>query len=65
MRMRRVNRVPAPGLDLKIPKDLTPEIFCRMIGGDCEEVAEKFEDDINAVFTENSMQMKRREVPVH
>ena len=64
LRMRKVKPIPPPGEDLKIPVDLTPEKFCRMIGGDCEEIADKFEDDINAVFTENTMQMKARDIPV-
>lgn len=54
LRMKRVKRVAPPGKDLVIPEDLTPEKFCRMIGGDCEDIADKFEDDINAVFTEDS-----------
>ena len=36
-----------------------------MIGGDCDDIADKFEDDIHAIFTENSRQMKAREIPVH
>ena len=65
MRLRRVRPIPAPGLNLKVPEGMTPEKFCRMIGGDCEEIADKFEDDIHAVFTETSEQMKRREIPTH
>lgn len=65
LRMRTVRPVPAPGLHLQIPADLTPERFCRMIGGDCEEIADKFEDNIHAVFTESCYEMKRREIPTH
>ena len=43
LRMRRVNRVPAPGLNLKLPQDLDPETFCKQIGGDCDEIGDKFE----------------------
>ena len=44
MRMRRVNPIAPPGLDLKIPENLTPEDFCKSIGGDCDDFAEKFEN---------------------
>ena len=44
LKMRCVKRVPAPGEDLKIPKDLDVETFCRQIGGDCDDIADKFED---------------------
>ena len=50
LRLRKVKRVPAPGLDLKIPADLDPETFCRQIGGDCDDIADKFET-IDQVFT--------------
>lgn len=48
--MRKVNRVPAPGDDLKIPDNLDPETFCKQIGGDCDDIADKFES-IDEVFT--------------
>ena len=38
-----MKRIPAPGLNLKIPEDLTPETFCKQIGGDCDEISDKFE----------------------
>lgn len=63
--MKVVRPIPAPGLDLKIPDGLTPEKFCKMIGGDCEEIADKFEDDINAVFTEKTVAFKERGIPCH
>ena len=50
MRMRVVHPVfPPPGLDLRIPEGLTPEKFCKQIGGDCHEYADKFET-IDEVF---------------
>ena len=55
--MRKVNRIEAPGLNLKIPKDLTPEKFCLSIGGDCDDIADKFET-IDQIFTYNSEKMK-------
>jgi hypothetical protein len=36
-----------------------------MIGGDCEEIADKFEGDIKAVFSEKTVQMKARGIPCH
>ena len=65
LRMKKVRPVPAPGLNLKIPADLTPEKFCRMIGGDCDEIADKFEDDISAVFNESGEELKKRDIPTH
>ena len=43
LRMRCVKRVPAPGENLVIPKDLDAETFCKQIGGDCDDISEKFE----------------------
>ena len=50
LKMRKVKRIPAPGDNLKIPDDLDPETFCRQIGGDCDDIADKFET-IDQVFT--------------
>ena len=50
LRLRSVKRIPPPGNDLKIPADLDAETFCRQIGGDCDEISEKFES-IDEVFT--------------
>ena len=45
LRMRYVNPIyPPPGLSLRAPETLDVETFMRQIGGDCEEVAEKFEN---------------------
>ena len=53
--MRVVHPIfPPPGLNLEIPKDLTPDTFCRQIGGDCYEYADKFEN-IDQVFTFDSV----------
>ena len=53
--MRSVKRItPAPGLNLKLPKDLTPETFCRQIGGDCDEYGDKFET-LEEVFSKTSV----------
>ena len=49
LRMRKVQRVEAPGLKLKIPADLDAETFCKQIGGDCDDIADKFET-IDEVF---------------
>ena len=54
MRLRSVKRVPAPGDNLKIPDGLDPETFCLQIGGDCDDVADKFET-IDEIFTLNSV----------
>lgn len=54
LRMRKVKRVPAPGNNLKIPDNLDPETFCRQIGGDCEDISDKFES-IDEVFTMDSV----------
>ena len=43
LRMRCVKRVPAPGEDLRIPENLDHETFCKQIGGDCDDVSDKFE----------------------
>ena len=43
LRMRHVNPIyPPPGLNLQIPPNLTVETFCKQIGGDCYDVADKF-----------------------
>lgn len=62
--MRVVRPVEAPGNNLQIPGALTPELFFRQIGGDCEEYADKFET-IEEVFQENGFQLRDREIPVH
>ena len=54
MRMRVVNRIPAPGLDLKLPKDLDAETFCKQIGGDCDEYGDKFES-LEDLFSKTSV----------
>jgi hypothetical protein len=41
---------PPPGLNLKIPEGLTAEQYCKQIGGDCSEYADKFET-IEELFT--------------
>ena len=53
---------PPPGLNLEIPKDLTPEIFCKQIGGDCYEYAEKFET-MEQVFNLDRYAMKELGIP--
>ena len=63
LRMRVVRPIAPPGLELKVPSDMTPEKFCRQIGGDCEEIADKFES-INEIFTEKSEEMRKREIPI-
>ena len=56
---------PPPGYNLQIPPDMTPQKFCRQIGGDCEEyAAEKFEN-IQEIFSMNGPKMKERGVPIH
>ena len=52
LRMRSVKRIPAPGKNLQIPVDLDAETFCKQIGGDCDEIADKFES-IDEIFTED------------
>ena len=54
---------PPPGLSLKIPEDLDHVKFCRQIGGDCEEIADKFES-IDQIFKLSSIEMKRLGIPV-
>ena len=46
-------------MNLKIPADLDPETFLRQIGGDCDDVADKFET-IDEIFTEGRELMKKR-----
>ena len=63
MRMRVVRPVfPPPGLNLQIPEALTPETFCKQIGGDCAEYADKFET-IGEVFNLDSKELKAKGVP--
>ncbi|CDW81732.1 UNKNOWN [Stylonychia lemnae] len=55
MRMKHVNPIfPPPGQNLMIPKDLTPEVYLKSIGGDCGEYADKFET-IDEVFNLDSV----------
>ena len=55
LRMRVVRPIfPPPGLNLKIPEELTAENFCKQIGGDCAEYSDKFES-ISEVFNLNSV----------
>ncbi|TNV79422.1 hypothetical protein FGO68_gene1221 [Halteria grandinella] len=61
--MRVVNPVfPPPGLNLQVPADMTPEKFCKQIGGDCAEYADKFES-IDEVFNFDSREMRVKGVP--
>ena len=63
MRMRVVNPIfPPPGLNLQIPEGLTPEKFCKQIGGDCSEYSDKFET-IEEVFNLDSKEMKVKGIP--
>ena len=63
MRMRVVRPVyPPPGLSLRPPEGMTPEVFCKQIGGDCAEYADKFET-IDEVFTFDGRQMREKGVP--
>jgi hypothetical protein len=50
LKMRKVGRVEAPGNNLKIPSGLDAETFCKQIGGDCDDIGDKFES-IDEVFT--------------
>ena len=43
LRMRVVRPITPPGLDLRIPLELTTEKFLMQIGGDCDEISDKFE----------------------
>ncbi len=64
MRMRVVRPIfPPPGLNLKIPEGLTAEQYCKQIGGDCAEYADKFEN-IEELFTLDSKEMKAKGVPI-
>ena len=63
LRLRVVRPITPPGLKLQVPSNLSPELFCKQIGGDCEEIADKFET-IDQVFGDTSYQMKERGVPV-
>ena len=54
LRMRKVGRVPAPGDNLKIPADLDVETFCKQIGGDCDDIADKFET-LDELFTQTTV----------
>lgn len=57
MRMRVVKPIfPPPGLNLQIPENMTPELFCKQIGGDCSEYADKFEN-IQEVFNFTSVRI--------
>ena len=43
LKMRSITPVhPAPGYNLKLP-DWTTQKFCEKIGGDCHDIADKFE----------------------
>ncbi len=53
---------PPPGLNLQIPEGLSPEQFCKQIGGDCAEYADKFEN-IQEVFNLDSKEMKQKGIP--
>jgi hypothetical protein len=63
MRMKSIKPIyPPPGENLVIPSkkfkinflDWSPKIFCERIGGDCHEVADKFEN-IKEIFTSSSV----------
>ena len=61
--MKNIKPVPAPGYNLELP-DWTPEEFCKRIGGDCDEYAEKFET-LEEIFSMNKYEMKAKGVPPH
>ena len=48
---------------MEVPETLSLEVFCRQIGGDCEQVADKF-DSMEEIFNLTSVDMRRREIPV-
>ena len=53
--MKNVRPVyPPPGLSLRAPTDLDVETFCKQIGGDCDDIADKFET-IDEVFTQTTV----------
>mmetsp|Transcript_37 Transcript_37/g.28 ORF Transcript_37/g.28 Transcript_37/m.28 type:complete len:116 (-) Transcript_37:27-374(-) len=54
--------LPAPGLNLQIPTDLTVEKFCKQIGGDCEDVVEHF-TTVDEIFNTSSEVMRIKGVP--
>ena len=62
LRLRKVNRIPAPGENLQIPAELDAETFCKQIGGDCDDIADKFES-LDEVMTMTTGDMKGRAVP--
>ena len=65
MRMKVVRPIyPPPGLSLRAPEDLDVNTFCRQIGGDCEEYADKFES-MDEIFDLTSRDMRERGVPTH
>jgi len=51
LRMRVVRPIsPPPRENLVIPKDMDVETFCKQIGGDCDDIADKFES-MDEVFS--------------
>ena len=63
MRMRVVRPVyPPPGLNLQIPEGMTPEVFCKQIGGDCAEYADKFES-MDEIFNFDGRQFREKGLP--
>ena len=48
---------------MEVPETLSLEVFCKQIGGDCEQVADKF-DSMEEIFNLTSVDMRRREIPV-
>ena len=63
LRMKCVRPIfPPPGLSLRPPVDLEVETFCRQIGGDCDEYADKFET-MDEVMNVSSKEMKERGIP--
>ena len=62
--MKSVNPIPPPGLGLRAPVDLSAEEFCRQIGGECDEYADKFES-LDELLLCDGIKMKNKEIPVH
>ena len=61
--MRKVRPIEPPGLNLQIPEHLNPEMFCKQIGGDCDDYADKFET-MDEIFSLGKWDMKKRDIPV-
>lgn len=65
MQIRKLQPIyPPPGYNLKAPEGWTVQKFFEKIGGDCHEIASKFESINEVLANSNNCYFSKKEVPI-